>query len=74
MLPGEDDPYFKGKPHDVEILPSVRGSVVLIGYDRSGDVMVEFRMPRSRLTQRIVDRLARWVRDNDDGPTLGIIR
>lgn len=62
------DPRLLGTPHTVSVSPSVRGSVLLIGYDRQGEVMVEFRVPRARYTKRMSDRLLRWVKENDDSP------
>lgn len=70
-----DEAEFKGQPHTVEMFPSVRGSVLLVGYDGAGEVMVEFRVPQRRYSARMADRLARWIRENDDTPpSLAVIR
>jgi hypothetical protein len=49
----------------VEVVPSLHGSVLMVGFDRNGEVMVEFRLPAKRYHPRMAARLERWVREND---------
>lgn len=68
------DPRLRGEPHTVDMVPSIRGSVTLIGYDRAGEPMVEFRVPRAKYRPQMARRLERWIRENDDTPvTLQVI-
>lgn len=62
------DPRLRGEPHTVDMVPSLRGSVTLIGYDRAGEPMVELRLPRGKYRPQMARRLERWLRENDDTP------
>lgn len=68
------DPRLRGAPYTVDLVPSLRGTVTLIGYDGRGEVMVEFRVPSKRYSRKMADRLVRWMRENDDSrPALTVI-
>lgn len=62
---GPVDPLH-GDPYTVRRFPCARGQVLLIGYDAHGEVMLEFRIPERKYTRRLVERMERWLRDNDD--------
>lgn len=55
-----------GDPYSVRRVPCGKGMVLLIGYDGRGDVMLEFRIPERKYTKRLVQRMERWLRENDD--------
>jgi hypothetical protein len=64
----ERDPRLRGEPWTVDLVPSVPGSVTLIGYDRLGDVMAELRIPKRCYKPGMAARMAQWIRENDDAP------
>lgn len=53
-------------PYAVERHPATAGSILLIGFDGRGDVMVELRLPVSRFSAGTIDRMRRWMMQNDD--------
>lgn len=63
---------LRGTPYTVYRLPSVKGSVLLIGYDGHGDAMLEFRIPERLYTHALVKKMERTLRDYDPGPHLAI--
>jgi hypothetical protein len=64
----QPDPRLRGEPWTVDLMPSIRGSITLIGYDRLGDVMAELRIPKRCYKPGMAARLERWIRENDDTP------
>ena len=56
------------EPYAIERFPSIRGDVLLVGYDRNGEVMVELRVPAARFAEPMVEGMRRWMRANDQPP------
>lgn len=68
-------PVRKRDPYAVERFPSVNGGVLLVGYDGRGEVMIELRVSAARYSERMVDKMRRWVQANDDAPPpIGLVR
>lgn len=61
-------PARRKAPYTVERFPSVQGSILLVGYDGRGEVMVELRLPEAKVTPRTAARMRRWLIENDDAP------
>lgn len=66
-------PATEPAPYEVRVRRSVGGTVTLVGHNGRGEPMSEWRMPREKLSARIVERFGRWCRDNDDGPSVHIV-
>lgn len=52
--------------YTIERYPTVDNGVLLIGYDGRGEVMVELRVSARRFNERMIDRMRRWMKANDD--------
>ena len=63
----------RAEPYSVRRVPSV-GGVKLIGHDGRGFPMVELRIPAQKFKRSMVLRMQQWLRDNDDGPRMEIVR
>lgn len=57
------------EPYAIERYPAIQGGVLLIGYDGRGEVMIELRVPATRYSDTMVDRMRRWMKRNDEPPT-----
>lgn len=63
---------LRGTPYTVYRCPSIRGSLLLIGYDGHGDVMLEFRIPERLYSKQLVRKMERTLREYDPGPHLAL--
>lgn len=61
-------PIRKREPYTVERYPCVQGGILLVGYDGRGEVVLELRVPATRFSDRMLDKMRRWLKANDDQP------
>lgn len=54
------------QPYTIERYPTIDNGVLLVGYDARGEVMVELRVSARRFNDRMIDRMRRWMKANDD--------
>lgn len=66
-------PVMPPQPYEVRIREGVGGTVMLVGYDGRSEPFSEWRVPRSKVSPRMVERFSRWCRENDDGPALQLV-
>ena len=62
------------EPYEVRIRESLGDTILLIGHNGAGRPFSEWRIPRRKLSPRIVERFGRWCRENDDAPELHVVR
>jgi hypothetical protein len=53
-------------PYAIERFPAIDGGVLLIAYDGRGDVLAELRIPASRFSERMLERMRRWMKASDE--------
>lgn len=67
-------PAIPPQPYEVRLREAMGNSVMLIGYDGRCEIFSEWRVPRKKVTARMVERFRNWCRENDEGPELHVMR
>ncbi len=66
-------PSREPSSYEVRLRGGVGDTVFVVGHDRNGEPMIELRVKRRHLSAKVVDRMGRWCRENDDEPDIRIL-
>lgn len=70
---GPVQPPERGEPYAVEKYRGVNNTIVLVGRDGRGEIMLEMRMPATMYSVRMVGRLVRSLKAHDPSPSLSLV-